>query len=150
VRGNPLLADRTDRPEIATGREAQVSVQHAVAAALVTGAAGLAQFTDACVRDPAVIALRRKVEVVRDSSLSTIAAEVELTTTDGARHHLSTPAARGSSSNPMSDADIEAKLRAAASGWRPGHDVGQLIEAVWTLDRRPDAGSVLALAVPPG
>jgi 2-methylcitrate dehydratase PrpD len=150
VRGNPLLADRTDRPEIATGREAQVSVQHAVAAALVTGAAGLAQFTDACVGDPAVIALRRKVEVVRDPSLSTIAAEVELTTVDGTRHQLSQPAARGSSSNPMSDADVEAKLRAAAAGWRPGHDVAPLIEAVWTLDRRPDAASLLALAVPPG
>src|SRR5450432_1914466 len=42
VRGNPLLGVRTDRPEISTGRESQVSVQHAVAAALVTGQAGLA------------------------------------------------------------------------------------------------------------
>jgi 2-methylcitrate dehydratase PrpD len=39
VRGNPLLSDRTDRPDISTGRESQVSVQHAVAAALVTGEA---------------------------------------------------------------------------------------------------------------
>ena len=46
VRGNPLLAHRTDRPEISTGRELQVSVQHAVAAALVFGLAGIDQFTD--------------------------------------------------------------------------------------------------------
>ena len=55
VRGNPLLLQRTDRPDVASGREAQVSLQHAVAAALVTGKAGLDQFTDACVNDPAVI-----------------------------------------------------------------------------------------------
>ena len=63
ARGNPLLLQRTDRPEITTGRESQVSLQHAVAAALVRGKAGLAQFTDACVADPAISALRRKVEV---------------------------------------------------------------------------------------
>src|SRR5438874_13811322 len=52
VRGNPLLQLRTDRPHVSTGRESQVSVQHAVAAALVTGKAGVDQFTDACVNDP--------------------------------------------------------------------------------------------------
>ena len=34
IRGNPLLLQRTDRADVATGREAQVSLQHAVAAAL--------------------------------------------------------------------------------------------------------------------
>src|SRR5580698_6982528 len=116
VRGNPLLAVRTDRPDISTGRESQVSVQHAVAAALVTGKAGLDQFTDACARDPDVQALRSRVEVVRDSAFSTIAAAVEITTVDGAIHRLSQTAARGSDVNPMSDRDLEEKLRTAAAG----------------------------------
>ena len=75
VRGNPLLGLRADRPDISTGRELQVSVQHAVAAALVTGKAGLEQFTDACVRDERVQALRGKVVVERDEAFSTIAAD---------------------------------------------------------------------------
>src|SRR6201999_4597500 len=83
VRGNPLLAHRTDRPDISTGRESQVSVQHAVAAALVKGQAGLDQFSDACVRDPDVLKLRSKAEVVRDERFSTVAAAVEITTVDG-------------------------------------------------------------------
>src|SRR5580698_3845483 len=103
VTGNPLLGARTDRPDISTGRESQVSVQHAVAAALVTGKAGLDQFTDACARDPKVLALRSKVEVLRDAAFSTIAAGVEITTVDGATHRLSKSAARGSDVNPMSD-----------------------------------------------
>src|SRR5262245_38312824 len=150
ARGNPLLAQRTDRPDISTGRESQVSVQHALAAALVHGRAGLDQFTDACARDPAVIELRRRVEVVRDPAIATIAAEVELWTRDGARHRLSTPAARGSPENPMSDRDLEDKLRTIATGWRPGHDVAPLIDAVWTLDRNEDAARLLALTVPRG
>jgi 2-methylcitrate dehydratase PrpD len=72
VRGNPLLARRTDGPDISTGRESRVSVQHAVTAALVHGAAGLDHFTDACVGDPRVGALRGKVEVLRDEALPTI------------------------------------------------------------------------------
>jgi 2-methylcitrate dehydratase PrpD len=148
VRGNPLLAARTDRPEISTGRESQVSVQHAVAAALVTGKAGIDQFTDACVRDPRVLALRKQVEVLRDEAFSTIAAAVEITTADGTIHKLSQPAARGSDANPMSDADLEAKLRTSAADWDPRYDVEPLIAAIWALDQSADVSGLTSLAVP--
>jgi 2-methylcitrate dehydratase PrpD len=149
VRGNTLLALRTDRPDVSTGRESQVSVQHAVAAALVTGEAGLAEFTDACVRDPKVVALRSKVDVERDDAFSTIAAEVEITTADGAVHKLSQAAARGSDVNPMNDADLEQKLRAAAASWNPRCDVTPLIDAIWALDESADVSGLASLAVPP-
>ena len=150
VRGHPLLSDRTDRPNILTGRESQVSVQHAVAAALVTGKAGLGQFTDACARDPAVVALRGKVEVVRDPTFTTIAAAVEITTTDGKTHKLSQAAARGSDANPMSDKDLEEKLRAAASDWNLRRNTQSLIDAIWTLDKSADVSTLSALTVPHG
>jgi 2-methylcitrate dehydratase PrpD len=148
VRGNPLLAHRTDRPEISTGRESQVSVQHAVAAVLVHGKAGIDQFTDASVNDPRVTALRRKVEMVRDETFSTIAAAVEITSADGAVHRLAQSAARGSDVNPMSDADLEQKLRTVAASWQPKADVGSLIDAVWSLDKSDDVSRLASLAVP--
>jgi 2-methylcitrate dehydratase PrpD len=148
VRGHPLLAVRTDRPDISTGREAQVSVQHAVAAALVTGKAGLDQFTDACVRDPKVSSLRSKVEVLRDDSFPTIAAAVEITTADGKVHQLTQAAARGSDVNPLSDRDLEDKLRMLAAGWDPHWDTTPLIDAIWTLDRSADASKLASLATP--
>jgi 2-methylcitrate dehydratase PrpD len=148
VRGHPLLALRADRPEVATGREAQVSVQHAVAAALVQGRACLDQFSDACVNDPAVLGMRRKVEVVRDESIEPVAAAVEITTKDGKRHDVAVKAARGSASNPMSDRDLEEKFRACADGWRPGCDATPLIDALWALDRSDDVATVLALTIP--
>jgi 2-methylcitrate dehydratase PrpD len=145
---HPVLAVRTDRPDVSTGRESQVSVQHAVAAALVTGKAGLDQFTDACVRDPGVLALRSKIEVTRDSALSTIAAAVDITTADGKIHQLSQLAARGSDVNPMRDTDLEDKLRTTAHGWNPHYDTAPLIDAIWTLDTSADVSSLAQLAVP--
>jgi 2-methylcitrate dehydratase PrpD len=50
--GHPLLRERTDRPNIRLGREAQVSAQHSVAVALARGRAGLAEFTDESVAKP--------------------------------------------------------------------------------------------------
>jgi len=148
VRGHPLLAARADRPGVTTGREAQVSAQHSVAAALIYGEAGLAQYTDACVRDPAVLALRAKVEVERDPTIDVAGASLRVWRTDGASRTIDIAAARGSLARPLSDGELETKLRTLAAGWCAGHDVEPLIEAVWRLDSIPDAGAVLALTVP--
>jgi 2-methylcitrate dehydratase PrpD len=148
VRGNPLLLQRTDRPDVATGREAQVSLQHAVAAALVQGKAGLDQFTDDCVEDPAVAGMRRRIEVASDPRISTIAVEMDFFTTDGKQHSVATKAARGSPSNPMTDEEIEDKLRAEAGRWQVGHDIQPLIDAVWSLEKSGDVSTLAALSVP--
>jgi 2-methylcitrate dehydratase PrpD len=148
VTGNPLMATRADRPNISTGRESQVSVQHAVAAALLAGKAGLEQFTDACVNDLAVRALRGKVEVVRDEKYSTVAAAVAITTADGKTYRLSQEAARGSDANPVSDRDLEEKLRDAALSWNLRHDVAPLIDAIWQVDKSTDVSRLAAMTVP--
>jgi 2-methylcitrate dehydratase PrpD len=149
VRGNPLLQLRTDRPNVSTGRESQVSVQHAVAAALVTGKAGVDQFTDACVNDPAVQALRRKVGVEVDPAFGTVAVAVDITA-GGRTYNLSQAAARGSDQNPMSDQDLEDKLRTSAAGWDPRHDIAPLIDAIWALETSPDVSKLAPLVVPRG
>jgi 2-methylcitrate dehydratase PrpD len=148
VRGNPLLLQRTDRPNIDTGRESQVSLQHAVAAALVLGKAGLDQFTDACVNDPIVKEMRGKFEVAGDPAISTTAVEMDFWTKDGKKHSVSTKAARGSSANPLKDSEIEQKLLDEAKSWRPAHDIKPLIEAVWALDRSGDVSTLAAMTVP--
>ncbi|HTR84293.1 MAG TPA: MmgE/PrpD family protein [Reyranella sp.] len=147
ARGNPLLLQRANRPDVATGREAQVSLQHAVAAALVLGKAGLDQFTDACVNDPVVKALRGRITVEPDPAITTIGAEMEIFTKDGRKHALSTQAARGSTSNPLRDAEIEEKLRIEAESWQKGHDAQPLIDAVWSLEKCDDASRLAALTV---
>lgn len=148
IRGNPLLLQRTDRPNVATGRESQVSLQHAVAAAVVLGKAGLEQFTDACVNHPEVRAMRQRIEVASDPAISTIAAEVDVWTADGKKDSVSTKAARGSTANPLTDSDIERKLIDEARSWRADHDVRPLIDAVWTLDKSGDVSTLAGMTVP--
>ena len=57
----PIVLELTGKTKPQTGLEGKFSVYHAAAAAIVHGAAGEAQFSDACVRDPRVIALRERV-----------------------------------------------------------------------------------------
>ena len=57
-------------------------------------------------------------------------------------------AARGSDVNPLTDHDLEGKLRTAAAGWDPHYDATPLIDAIWTLDQSADVSKLAALAVP--
>ena len=101
VTGNPLLGLRADRPNISTSAQSQVSVQHAVAAALGhrqgrrrTVRRGLRERSDGA-------ALRGKVEVTRDERFATVAAAVEIATADGKLHKL--VASRGARQRLKSD-----------------------------------------------
>ena len=125
VRGNPLLLQRADRPEPATGGESQVSLQHAVAAALLLGKAGLDQFTDACVNDPAIKALRGKIEVAARPGDLDHRRRGRSLDRRRPKHSVSTQAARGSSANPLSDAEIEDKLLDEARAGTPATTCGR-------------------------
>jgi 2-methylcitrate dehydratase PrpD len=150
VEGHSLLRERADRPAVGTGREAQVSAQHSVAAVLIHGAAGVAQFEDACVSSREVLALREKVTVRERPGTPVEAAHVTITLADGKVLSSSVVAGRGTPQRPMSDAEIEAKTRELARYGCPRLDPGPLIEAVWSLENSADAGAIMKLAAPRG
>jgi len=145
VRGHPLLRQRTDRPRPRSGREAQVSLQHTSGVCFIHGAAGLAQYTDASAREPAVIAFGEKVEIQDDPAVPVEAAIVTLRTTDGRTLTHEIRHALGSLGRPMSDGEIEAKVRDLAAFGGSGCEIDQLIEAAWGLERRDDAAAVVRL-----
>jgi 2-methylcitrate dehydratase PrpD len=146
VLGHPLLGERADRPAVATGREAQVSAQHVVAVAWIDGRAGVTEFSDARVRAQDVLALRGKVSVHQEAGHSVDGARVEITLADGTVLDQVVKAARGSTGNPLSDADISAKFKTLAAHGCPGFDPEPLLAALWHLDEAPDAGGVIALS----
>jgi len=148
VTGHPLLAERTDRPAVATGREAQVSAQHSVAVAFIHGSAGVVEYSDAAVREPAVLDLRARVTVARDAAIPVGAATIDVTLRDGKILSTRIEHARGSLERPLSDAEIEAKVRTLAAYGAPQVNVEALIEAVWSLDRAADASRIMKLAAP--
>jgi 2-methylcitrate dehydratase PrpD len=149
VRGHPLLRERADRPHVTEGREARVSLQHSVAVAFLDGAAGSRQYTDACVADPAVQALRAKVTMQEDAAFGVGSVEIVVELVDGRKLAERVPHWRGSLERPLTDQELEAKLRELAAEATPWCDVPRLIDALWTLDRAPDGAVLMALASPP-
>ncbi len=146
IEGHSLLRERADRPNVTAGREAQVSAQHTVAAVLIHGAAGVAQYEDACVNSADVLALRRKVVVVETSGIPVESARVTATLDDGTQVASFVENARGTSKRPLTDAEIGAKLRELAHYACPGYDTAPLIDAVWRLDQMQNAADIMQLA----
>jgi 2-methylcitrate dehydratase PrpD len=149
VRGHPLLRQRTDRPRVSTGREAQVCLRHTVGVSLIDGAAGVAQYTDAKVADDTIRALGDRVVVEEDTSIPVEAARVTVDLVSGVSETAYIAHARGSLGRPLSDAEIEDKLQTLACLNAPACAVDRLIEAVWGLDQSPDAGKLMPLAALP-
>ena len=139
VTGDALLLARGDRV-VANGRDARVSIHHCAAVSLLFGAAGVREFSDAVVFRPEVVALRAKVKAGLDASLPVSAARVVIDCTDGRRLSATVIDARGSLARPMSDAEIEAKVRGEARRGSPGCDVERVIAAVWGLDQEGGMG----------
>jgi 2-methylcitrate dehydratase PrpD len=147
LRVNPLVLELTGKKTPQTGLEGKFSVYHAVAVAIVEGAAGPKQFTDQAVRDPAVVALRSKVMPVADATLKPEQAEVSIVVQDGRELHKSIQRAIGSAEQPMSDAALEVKLNDLADGILPPAQIRRLIDACWTLETQPSAAAVARAAV---
>ncbi|CDX51195.1 conserved hypothetical protein [Mesorhizobium plurifarium] len=149
MRGCPLLKARADRPDVTTGREAQVSAQHAIAVALLRGTAGAADFSDAAVSDPDVRALRAKVRPIEtDEAIPVGAAYISVRCRDGSRFEMSELAATGSPARPMTDAALREKFSALARYGCPAIDAGALADRLWALREASDVAAIMALARP--
>ena len=144
--GHPLLRERTDRAAPHSGREAQVSAQHAVAVCLARGRAGLDEFSDDAVAESRGSGFAAKVFFIDDARYGVEAATVTLHLEDGrtVSHHVD--AARGSLAMPLSDADLERKLATLAAWGGSGCAPAPLIQALWSLHSLEDAGTVMPLA----
>lgn len=148
VTGHPLLRERTDRPDVTTGREGQVSAQHAIAILLLRGRAGLDEFTDEAVAETRR-AGRPQIVFNDDPTRRIESAEVMVRTRAGGTLRKSVAAAIGSERNPLSDAQLETKLVELARRVGFAGDAPRLAETIWRIDELADAGDVIRLAASP-
>jgi 2-methylcitrate dehydratase PrpD len=145
---NALVLELTGKQAPQTGLEGKFSISHAVAAALIQGAAGERQFSDSLVADPRVVALRGKVHAVVDPAIRTEQVDMTITLTDGRKLHSFIEHAVGSVEVPMSDAQLEAKFADLAEGILPPAQVRRLMDACWQVEQAPAAGRIATAAVP--
>ncbi|MSQ71530.1 MAG: MmgE/PrpD family protein [Betaproteobacteria bacterium] len=143
LRVNPLSVERADRQSPRDGLEAKLSHQHAAAVVFVYGAAGVLQYTDACVAAPDVVALRQRVAVQSDATMPVEAAHAVLRTRDGRSFEALVPQALGSVARPMSDAQLEAKFLELAACGAPEVDARALIARMRGFENEADAAEIV-------
>jgi len=144
LRVHPFVLAITDVVDPATGLQSKFSTLHSAAVALVDGAAGIAQYSDARARDPLVAALRGKVKAVGDEGLGKDEAYATIVA-GGTRHEAHVLHASGTASNPMSDAAIEGKFLANATTVIGADRARAVCDQVWALEELPDMRELIAL-----
>jgi 2-methylcitrate dehydratase PrpD len=147
---HPLVLELTGKTNPRVGLEGKFSVFHCAAVAIIDGAAGEAQFSDARVKEPVVIALRERVRAQVDHTINEDAAVVRVTLRDGTIVEKRIEHSIGSLAHPMSDADLEAKFRDLCEPILASEQIAMLIDACWRLDQANRLGDIASLAVPRG
>ncbi len=145
---SPLVLELTGKKTPHSGLEGKFSIYHAVAAALVYGAAGEAQFSAACVGDAEVIAVRERVIATADPSIARTEAHVTIALNDGRTYSRHVPHALGTLPRPMSDADLEAKFRGLTEGVLSPAQSEEVITLCWQITALEDVGALSRVAAP--
>lgn len=145
---HPLVLELTGKRPPRIGLEGKFSVFHSAAVAIIDGAAGETQYSDARVADPRVVALRDRVVAVVDPALAEDAAHVRIRLKDGRVVERFVEHARGSLAQPMTDDDLESKFRSLCAPILAGDAIEALLSACWRLEQDADAGALARLTVP--
>jgi 2-methylcitrate dehydratase PrpD len=129
------IVDNRDMPDI--------SMQHMVAVMLVDGTASFKSAHDkARMQDPAILAARSKVELVRDEELEKLypqlVAVVEVTLKNGMHFSRRVDAVRGTVRNPMTPDEVAEKARDLITPFLGAEKSSRLIEAVLNLEKMPN------------
>jgi len=146
---SPRTLQMTNHPTPSTGLEGKFSVFHVAAAAIVFGTIGEAQFSDDCVLDARVLAVRQRITVTVDQALSRTQATVRLHLKDGRaiEHHVEH--ALGTTGRPMSDRDLDTKFHGLTDEVLGAGPSGELLELCWSVATLADAGSIARAAARP-
>ena len=148
LRTHPLVLELTGKKTPQVGLEGKFSVYHSAAVAIIHGAGGEAQYSDACVRDPEVTALRDRVSANADAAMHEDQVHIAIRLKDGRTLEKFVEHAVGSLDRPMSDADLEAKFRGLAEGILSGSETDKLIRLCWEVGKLKDAAEVARASVP--
>ena len=139
-----LVLELTGKKEPKDGLQGKFSVYHGFAAGLVFGQAGEGEYADDIVTRADVVALRGKVVATVDDSIAEAAADVTAVLKDGRRERVFVEHAIGSLERPMTDANLEAKLRSLAEPVIGAERAGRLIAACWGLGASKGVAEVVA------
>lgn len=133
-----------------TRETADHSLPYCTAAALYDGDVTLATFDEKRFTDPALVAFVAKVKIHLDDSLTTryprgIPNRITLTLTDGRKLVKEVEFPRGHALNPMTDAEVEDKLRRLCSSRYSSERIDGILRTCWTLPALDDVARLIQM-----
>lgn len=148
LRVAPLVLELTGKRTPRVGLEGKFSVFHSVAVAIIRGAAGEPEYSDAIVVDPVVTALRDRVDATIDANIRDDEAYLSVTLKDGRVLEKHVPYALGSLERPMSDADLERKFLRLCDGVLSDAQARQALDLYWSAGTLADAAALAKATIP--
>jgi len=145
---HPLVLELTGKKTPQVGLEGKFSVYHSAAVAIIFGTAGESQYSDACVRDSRVIALRDKVVASVDRRMHEDQARITIKLKDGNTRQKFVEHALGSVHRPLGDSDLETKFRGLTEGILSETETDNLIRLCWGVEKLEDVGELARASVP--
>ncbi len=147
--GKRIMAGDPTRWRPETRETADHSIPFVVACALRFGTVEPAHFEDDVLRDPALLDLMQRIEVVQDPECDAAWPEAILNiltvqTSDGRQHTASVPYYTGHFKKPMTDTDIEDKFRRLTTGLLDEFGQQTVLDRLWHLEEQTDLGQVMA------
>jgi len=143
-----LVLELTGKRTPQVGLEGKFSVFHSCAVALLFGAAGEKEYSDAMVRDPKVMAIRDRVECTIDDSLRDDECHVQITLKDGRVLKKHVEHAIGSRERPLSDADLNAKFHVLVDDILGEEHGERLLKLCWSIEGLKDAAELCRQSLP--
>ena len=150
VRGNHLHQRQLSKFPVTSVLESQFSLSYALAAALISGSAGLDQFTEAAIRRPQIAPLAQKIVIEVDPAVpETGEPTLVFELTDGRILSETIPVPTGHAKNPLKREELTDKLKANASLALPQEKVQQLLAVLLDLEDLSDLQSFVQLLAAP-
>ena len=140
---HPLSQIRADRIHPLDGLESKLSLQHAVAIALLRGEAGVRNFTDEAAKDLVVHACREKIKVIAEEGLSKDEARVVIHLQNGREIIRAISEAQP----PMSQQALEHKFRELVTFGAPHSNADELLDALVRFPQMTNAADLIAMTV---
>jgi 2-methylcitrate dehydratase PrpD len=144
----PLVLELTGKRTPQVGLEGKFSVFHSCAVALLFGAAGEKQYSDAMVKDAKVIALRDKVDAKIDPKIRDDEVHVRIRLASGRVVEKYIEHAIGSKEVPMTDAQLDEKFHVLADDILGADHAARLLTLIRSIETVKDAAEISRACLP--
>jgi 2-methylcitrate dehydratase PrpD len=146
LRVAPLVMDLCNQQNITRGLQGKFSVYHGAAIGLVRGKAGIREYTDEAVNDPAIKRVRESATAVGDASLTEDQANIEVELANGEKISRFVEKSLGNINRPLTNQQLDDKFRDQAVLALPADRVERVIELCWRIDQLADVNEMVQQA----